>query len=214
MEDIKQLRDKTGAGIVDCKKALEESGGDIEKAVEILRKKGIAKAAKRTDRETSEGIIKLLTNEEENEGYILEMGAETDFVVRNEHFQNFANKAIDIAKARRPQNLDELLNLDMEKGTVKETLDSLSGVIGEKMTIKKFDVLSVDGTVGVYSHLGGQKGVLVALDKKGIKDLAYDIAMQIAAANPRYIDRSEVPAEEITKEKEIYREQLLKEGKP
>ena len=214
MEDIKQLRDKTGAGIVDCKKALEESGGDIDKAVEILRKKGIAKAAKRTDRETSEGVIKLLTNEEGTEGYILEVSAETDFVTRNEKFQDFANQAIDIAKVCRPQNLEELLNLSMENGSVKETLDSLSGIIGEKMTIKRFDILVVDGTVGAYSHLGGQKGVLVALDKKDMKDLAYDIAMQIAAANPRYIDRSEVPAEEIAKEKEIYREQLLKEGKP
>ena len=214
METIKTLREKSGAGMVDCKKALEEANGDIDMAVEVLRKRGIAKAAKRTDRETSEGVIKLSTNDEGTEGYILEINAETDFVVRNSKFQDFADKVIDIAKTSRPQNLEELLNLNMDKGTVKDALDSLSGIIGEKMTIKRFDALSIDGTVGAYSHLGGQKGVLVALNKKGEKDLAYDIAMQVAAANPRYIDRSEIPAEEIAKEKEIYNEQLAKEGKP
>jgi elongation factor Ts len=214
METIKILREKTGAGMVDCKKALEETNGDIDKAVEALRKKGIAKAAKRTDRETSEGIIKILTNKEATEGYILEVDAETDFVVRNEKFQDFANKVIDIAKVSRSQNLEELLGLSMENGTVKETLDSLSGIIGEKMTIKRFDILKAAGTVSAYSHLGGKIGVLVAIDKKEAKDLAYDLAMQIAAANPRYIDKSEVPAEEIAKEKEIYREQLAQENKP
>jgi elongation factor Ts len=214
LETIKTLREKTGAGMVDCKKALEETNGDIDQAVEALRKKGIAKAAKRTDRETSEGVIKLLTNEEGAEGYILEVNAETDFVVRNEKFQDFANKVIDIAKVSQPQNLEELLSLGMENGTVKETLDSLSGIIGEKMTIKRFDILKSDGTVSAYSHLGGKIGVLVAIDKKEAKDLAYDLAMQIAAANPRYIDKSEVPAEEIAKEKEIYREQLAQETKP
>lgn len=213
MEDIKQLRDKTGAGIVDCKKALEESGGDIDKAVEILRKKGIAKAAKRSEREASEGVIKILANEDNNEAYILEVNAETDFVARNEKFQDFAKETINMIKAAKPSNLDELLNLTMADSTVGEVLKNLSSVIGEKLEIRRFDILAGD-TVAVYSHMGGRIGVAVAIDKKDAKDLAYDLAMQIAAANPRYIYSSEVPAEETDKEKSIYREQLLKEGKP
>ena len=207
------MRDKTGAGIVDCKKALEESGGDIDKAVEILRKKGIAKAAKRSEREASEGVIKILTNEEANEAYILEVNAETDFVARNEKFQDFANQVIDMIKVCKPGNLDELLNLSMAESTVGEALKNLSSVIGEKLEIRGFDILTGD-TVAAYSHMGGRIGVIVAIDKTDAKELAYDLAMQIAAANPRYINSSEVPAEEIEKEKSIYREQLLKEGKP
>lgn len=213
MENIKELRDKTGAGIVDCKKALEESGGDIEKAVEILRKKGIAKAAKRSERETSEGVIKVLTNEENNEAYILEANAETDFVALNEKFQNFANQTINAIKTHKPGNLDELFNLPTAEGTVGEALKNLSSVIGEKLEIKRFGVLTGD-TVAAYSHMAGRIGVIVAIDKKDAKELAYDLAMQIAAGNPRYITSDEVPAEEIDKEKAVYREQLLKEGKP
>ncbi|HOZ56311.1 MAG: Elongation factor Ts [Parcubacteria group bacterium ADurb.Bin316] len=213
MENIKELRDKTGAGIIDCKKALEESGGDIAKAVEILRKKGIAKAAKRSEREASEGVIKILVNENGSEAYILEVNAETDFVARNEKFQDFANQAIEAIKANKPGNLDELLNLTMADSTVGEGLKNLSSVIGEKLEIRRFDILAGE-TVAAYSHMGGRIGVIVAIDKKDAKDLAYDLAMQIAAANPRYITSDEVPSEEIGKEKEVYREQLLKEGKP
>ncbi|MFH1662014.1 MAG: translation elongation factor Ts [Candidatus Falkowbacteria bacterium] len=213
MEQIKKLREMTGAGIGDCKKALDESQGDIEKAVEILRKKGIAKAAKRGDKEASEGVVKLSVNESGDEGYILEMSAETDFVVRNEKFQGFSDRVLEIIKNKKPANLDELMNINMENGTVKESLDSLSGTIGEKMEIKRFEILT-GATVAAYSHIGGKIGVLVSLDKSGEKEMAYDIAMHIAAADPKYITSSEVPEEETNKEKEIYKEQLLKEGKP
>jgi elongation factor Ts len=214
MEKIKQLRDKTGAGISDCKNALEEAGGDIEKAIEILRKKGIAKAAKRGDREACEGIIKVAVNDAGNEGYIVEVNSETDFVARNEKFQQFVDKVLDVIRTKKPSNLDELMSSDMGDGTIKENLDNLSGTIGEKLDIKRFEVLSSSGTVAAYSHMAGRIGVLVALDKSDEADLARDIAMQIAAANPRYITPEDVPSEEINKEKEIYREQLLKEGKP
>jgi len=214
MEQIKQLREKTGAGIVDCKKALEEANGDLEKAVEILRKKGIAKAAKRDGRETNEGIIKVAINEENNEGYIVEVNAETDFVVRNERFENFAEKVLDVVKKNRPNNREELMNLEMDNGTVQENLDNLSGVIGEKLDIKNCAILKSEGTVAAYSHMKGKIGVLVALNKAGEKELAYNIAMQIAATNPRYITPEDVPEQEINKEKEIYREQLKREGKP
>jgi len=215
LETIKILREKSGAGMVDCKKALEESGGDIEKAVENLRKKGIAKAAKRGEREAGEGVIKVDVSEDKKEGYIIEINSETDFVARNEQFQDFANNVIKLAKEKKPANLDELSSLQIEEGiTVKEKLDNLSGVIGEKLDIKKFDILKTEGTIAAYSHMGGKIGVLVALNKNEEKDLAYEIAMQIAAADPKYINPEDVSEEDLSKEKEIYKEQLLKEGKP
>ncbi len=214
MELIKKLRDATGAGIVDCKKALEEAGDDIDKAIEILRKKGIAKAAKRGGRETSQGIIKLAVSGDAKEGYLLEVNAETDFVVRNEKFQDFADEVLNLVKTLKSKDREELMKLDLNGVSVEESLKSLSGVIGEKLDIKRCDVLSSDGTVAVYSHMGGKIGVSVSLDKEGQSDLAYDIAMQIAATDPKYITPDEVPAEEIEKEKDIYREQLKKEGKP
>lgn len=214
MEQIKKLREKTGAGIVDCKKALEEAGGDMDKAVEILRKRGIAKAAKREDREANEGIIKIGTNDANSEGYIVEINAETDFVARNEQFQNFADKVFELIKDSKPASREELMNLPMDGNTVQENLNNLSGVIGEKLDIKRCDILSSAGSVAAYSHMAGRIGVLVAIDKAGEADLARDVAMQIAASNPKYVYPEDVPAEEIEKEKEIYREQLLKEGKP
>lgn len=214
MEQIKKLRDKTGAGIVDCKKALEEAGGDMEKAIEILRKKGIAKAAKREDRAANEGIIKIGINDSNTEGYIVEINAETDFVARNEQFQQFADKVFELVKANKLASRGELMNLSMDGGSVQENLNNLSGVIGEKLDIKRCDAVASTGSVAAYSHMGGRIGVLAAINKAGEVDLARDIAMQVAAANPKYIYPEDVPEEEINKEKEIYREQLLKEGKP
>ncbi|MFH1255289.1 MAG: translation elongation factor Ts [bacterium] len=214
MENIKILREKTGAGMVDCKKALDESGGDIDKAVEILRKNGIAKAAKRSGREACEGLIKISVSHDSKTGYIIEINSETDFVARSEKFLEFAEKAMDLIKAEQPKNLDELMGLNFGSGSVKENLDALSGVIGEKLDIKRYDILNSFGTVAAYSHLGGKIGVLAALDKADESALAYDIAMQIAAANPKYIRPEDVSPDEIAKEKEIYKAQLLKENKP
>jgi len=213
MELIKQLREMTGAGMVDCQKALKESNNDLEKAVEILRKKGIAKAAKRTDRDTNEGVIKVAVNDAKNEAYILELNSETDFVSRNEKFQDFANQALELVMKNKPADLSALLALPMSVGTVEENLGSLSGTIGEKMGIKRFEIIS-GATVAAYSHLGGRMGVLVALDQAGKEEVAMDVAMQVAAANPKYILSSEVDLAEMEKEKEIYKEQLVKEGKP
>lgn len=213
LENVKLLREKTGAGMVDCKKALEEAGDDIEKAVELLRKKGIAKASKRTDRETREGVIKLALSEDGSEAYMVQISAETDFVARNEKFLNMAEAILTVAKTQKPKTVEELNSAKMENGTVEENLKNLSGTIGEKMEIADFAVIS-GPSVGAYSHLDGQIGALVALDKAGEAAMAGDIAMHIAAAAPRYLSSDEVPQEEIDKEKEIYREQLLKEGKP
>lgn len=213
MELIKKLRERTGAGMVDCQKALKETNNDLDAAVELLRKKGIAKAAKRGDRETNEGVIKVASNEAGTEGYMLELDSETDFVSRNEKFQEMAEAILNVIKDKKPADLDSLLSADMNGNSVKEALETLSGTIGEKMVIKDFAIVN-GPTVAPYSHLGGKIGVLVVLDKEGQQDVAYDVAMQIAAANPKYIKSEEVEAQDLEKEKEIYREQLLKEGKP
>ena len=213
LELIKQLRETTGAGMVDCKKALEEVGGDMDKAIEILRKKGIAKAAKRGERETCEGLILVEASDDNKEGYILEITSETDFVARNEQFQNLVKEIMEVIKKEKPTDLEALFGISMGDMTVKETIDNLSGTIGEKLEVKRFDILN-GATVSAYSHLGGKIGVLVALNQEGKSELATDVAMQIAATDPKYLKPEEVPVEEIDKEKEIYKEQLLKEGKP
>lgn len=213
MEKIKQLREKTGAGIVDCKNALEEANQDFDEAVEILRKKGIAKAYKRSDKEANEGVVKVATNEDSTKGYIVEFNSETDFVAKNQDFQNFADKVINLVQNKEPADVEELKQLSLDDGTVQEELDNLSGVIKEKLQIGKMETLS-GSTVGAYSHMGGKIGVLVALDTADHKDLATDVAMHIAASNPSYIKPEDVPQEEIDKEKEVYREELKQEGKP
>jgi len=211
---IKKLREMSGAGMGDCRDAMLAAAGDLEKAMEVLRKKGIAKAAKRSDREAGEGLIKIATNEAGNEGYMLDLRVETDFVVRSEQFQNFSGQVLELAAAARPQNLEELLALSMNGSTVKETLDNLSGIVGEKLEIKRYAIVTSGGSVAAYSHAGGRIGVLAAINRADETELAREIAMQVAAANPRYINPEDVPAAELDKEKEIYRELLLKEGKP
>jgi elongation factor Ts len=213
MEKIKELRERTGAGMVDCKKALDEVGGDLEKAIEVLRKKGIAKAAKRSEREAGEGIIKVDTNSDKTEAYLVELNSETDFVARNEKFQELIDKIMGVVKNNKIDNAEELAKMELDGVTIEDQINTLSGVIGEKIALGRVAVVAGQ-TVSAYSHLGGKIGVLVALDQSGKEDLAGDIAMHIAATNPRYLEESEVPAEELNTEKEIYREQLLKEGKP
>lgn len=211
--NIIKLRKQSGAGILECKKAMEEANGDIEKAQDILRKSGIAKAAKRAGREASEGVIKVAVNEDKTKGYIVEFNSETDFVAKNKNFQIFVEEAFNIFKSNDPKSLDEFLDLKMaNSNSIKDSLESLSGVIGEKLEIKGSDMVE-GSTVAAYSHMSGKIGVLVALDKSGENELAYDIAMHIAASNPKYLSQDDIPAEEIEREKNIYREQLKKEGK-
>lgn len=214
MDDIKKLREASGAGMMDCKKALAEAGGDMEKAAEILRKNGIAKAAKRSEREASEGIIKLAVSDDKNTGFIVEINAETDFVVRSERFQEFAEKIIALIKAERIENREKLMASSLDGDTVQNVLKNLSGVIGEKLDISRMEKIETKGTIAAYSHMGGKIGAIVAVDKEGEDKLAYDMAMQVAAANPKYINPEDVEPKEIEKEKDIYKEQLLKTGKP
>lgn len=213
MELIKKLREKTGTGIVDCQKALAEAQGDFNLALEIIRKKGIARAAKRSERTAAQGLIKACTNSDQTEGYMIEVNSETDFVARNERFQNFVQQLLTKIRETKPKSFQELLVLKLDDTTVQETLDNLSGVIGEKLAIKDFVIISSAGTVAAYLHPGGKVGVLMAINEKN-KDLAKNLAMQVAAMDPKYISPEEIPADEIAKEKAIYREQLLKTGKP
>ncbi|MFP4515062.1 MAG: translation elongation factor Ts [Parcubacteria group bacterium] len=213
METLKKLREQTGAGIVDCQKALKEANGDLDTAVEILRKKGISKASKRMDREALEGIIIADVSEDKKTAYILELNSETDFVARNEKFQEFAGKLMKLAQEKNVDTKEELLALDFEESNVSDSIDALSGVIGEKIVLGRYDKLS-GGTTSAYVHMGGKMGIILALDKEGMADVASDIAMHIAALNPKYIKPEDVPEEELNREKEIYKEQLLKEGKP
>jgi len=214
LDNVKVLREKTGAGMVDCKKALEEAGGDMEAAMESLRKKGIAKAAKRTDRVAAEGLIKVDVDADGREGYMLELNSESDFVAKNDDFQKFADQVMSLVKEQKPANVDELMELPIEDVTVREKLENLSGVIGEKLVLHRVAVLSSQGTVAAYTHMGGKIGVLVALDQADKHDLAYDMAMQVAAATPTHIYPEDVPEAELEKEKNVYREQLKQEGKP
>lgn len=214
METIKILRERTGAGIVDCKNALAEANGDIDTAVDILRKKGIAKAAKRGDREATEGLIKVAVKADGKEGYIFEMNAETDFVVRNEQFQDMANKIMAAIESQSPATLEEVLAMHVDGTSVSETLEHMSGVIGEKIGLSRYEKLVSGGTVGSYAHPQGNIGVLVAIKEGGAEELARDLSMHVAAANPRYVSADQVDAAELEREKNIYRDQLAQEGKP
>jgi len=208
---VKELREKTGVGILDCQKALKESKGDLEKAVEILRKKGIAKAAKRDNRKTSAGIIKFFITEDNQEGYIVSVNSETDFAARSERFQKFSKDILDFIKKEKPQNLKEL------NKKFKNEIDKVGGVIGERIEIGNYWVLKGDLITG-YSHMEGKIGVLVSIDFKGdikthkdeLNELAHEIALQITALNPGWISEKEVPQEVIEKEKQIYQANIDK----
>lgn len=213
MEEIKKLREATGAGMVECKKALDEANGNLETAIDLLRKKGIAKAAKRLDREANEGVSALAQSEDKKSAFILELNSETDFVARNEQFRDFANKAVNIALSLNTDDLNTLLAHKEADLSLEDELKNLSGTIGEKISISKLKKVNGE-TCALYSHMGGKIGVIIALDQENKDELANDIAMHIAAANPKYLESSEVSADEIEREKAIYKEQLLKEGKP
>lgn len=214
---VKELREKTGAGMMDCKKVLTETDGDIEKAIELLRERGMAKAAKKSDRIAAEGIVTAYVTEDGKVGSVVEVNSETDFVGSNEEFRSFAlNIAEQIAK-EAPKTVEELLNQKSMQDTgrtVEEVLTEKIATIGEKITIRRFERFETsNGLVEKYIHGDGKIGVLVEIEN-GNSELAKDICMQIAAAKPEYLDRPSVPAERIEKEMEILKVQAMNEGKP
>ena len=212
---VKELREKTGAGMMDCKKVLTETDGDMEKAAELLRERGIAKAAKKSGRVAAEGLVASSVSSDKKVGAIVEVNAETDFVAKNEEFRSFVNDIADIVVAENPADVDSLLNLTYKDAgkKVSEVLTDKIATIGENMTIRRFVRFESEGLVESYIHGDGKIAVLVNF-KKGESDLAKDVCMQIAAARPEYLKREDVPTEAVEKEMEILKVQAMNEGKP
>jgi elongation factor Ts len=216
-KDVKQLRDATGVGMMDCKKALEETDGDFDAAVELLRKKGQKVAAKRAEKEADEGLVAISLSDDGSAGAIVEVNCETDFVARNEEFETFVDHVADLALTEEPSDIDALKDLPFnEDATVGEELVAMTGRIGEKLEIRRFERLESDeGSIIRYVHPGSKLGVIVEVSGDGDhEDTGRDVAMQIAALDPIAVDRDEVPEETQEKEKEIARDAAINEGKP
>lgn len=213
--DVNKLRQITGAGMMDCKKALSETGGDFEAAIDYLRKKGQKVSEKRADRETNEGVVVAAVSADGTYGTIFGLGCETDFVAKNEDYVNFAKAISAIAMANKPATKDALLGMQFEDITIAEKIAEQVGKIGEKIEITDYALITGEQVVG-YNHSNGKVGVLVAMNKKGdaIEAAGKDVTMQIAAMAPIAIDKNDVPEEVKTREMEIGREQARAEGKP
>jgi elongation factor Ts len=219
---VKELRERTGAGMMDCKKALNESNGDAEKAVEILREKGLAAAAKKAGRIAAEGIVKTYVSEDGKIASIVEVNCETDFVAINEDFVAFADNVAKQAAKTNVSTIEELVEekyIADDSKTINETVTALIAKIGENMAVRRFEKLTVEqGAIESYIHGGGRIGVLVKLEcekeSEMLRSIAKDVAMQVAATNPLFLDRTQVDTDTLEKEKEIYRVQALNEGKP
>ena len=213
---VKDLREKTGAGMMDCKKVLTETDGDMEKAIELLRERGIAKAAKKSDRVAAEGIVAAYVAEDGKVGAVVEVNSETDFVAKNEEFKTFVEDVAEQIAKENPADVEELLaqtSIKDSSKTVKEVLTDKIAKIGENMTIRRFERFESNGLVEKYIHGDGKIGVLVDIEN-GDAELAKDICMQIAAAKPEFLDKEAVPQERLDKEMEILKAQAMNEGKP
>jgi elongation factor Ts len=207
---VKDLREKTGVGMMDAKKALEEAGGDFEKAVDILRKKGLSAAAKKADRVASEGMIAFSSSGKT--GVLAEVNSETDFVSKNPEFQQFAKSVAELVSAQNPADVEALSQLMLGKESVEARRQTLVQKIGENIAIRRFERYETDGSIAVYLH-GTRIGVMVDY-AGGDEQLGKDIAMHIAAANPQHLSRESVPAETIARERAVYEGQAKESGKP
>ena len=214
-QEVNKLRQMTGAGMMDCKKALTEAEGDFEKAIDILRKKGQKVSASRADRETKEGTIVTHVSTDGSVGTLLSLTCETDFVAKNEGFVEFANNLLNVATKNNATSTEEILALPYESITVQEKIVEMTGKIGEKIEISHYIVVKGE-TVVPYIHSNGKLGVLVALTQKGagVEEAGKDVAMQIAAMNPVAVDKDGVDATTIEREIEIGKDQARQEGKP
>lgn len=216
---VKELRDRTGAGMLDCKKALTENSGDIDKSIVWLREKGLSRAAKKSGRVAAEGVIVNMVTPEKDAGVVLEFNCETDFVGKNEEFIKLANTMAELVLSSKAKTNEELMSQKTPEGkTVEETITALVARIGENMKLRRFSTLCAsNGVVSGYSHMGGKIGSLVAIEggnNDEVQNVAQDIAMHIAACSPRYLSSDNVKAEELEQEKEIIRNKMLNEGKP
>ncbi|MEB2298087.1 translation elongation factor Ts [Lysinibacillus xylanilyticus] len=212
---VKELREKTGAGMMDCKKALVQTDGDIDAAIDFLREKGLSSAAKKADRIAAEGTTYIL--EQGNEAIILEVNAETDFVSKNDKFQVLVASLAEQLLAAKPASVEAALELANAEGVkVVDQISSAIATIGEKITLRRFEVKTKTDAdaFGSYLHMGGRIGVLVTLEGSTDASAAKDVAMHIAAINPTYVSRDEVSADEVERERKVLTEQALNEGKP
>ena len=210
---VKELRERTGAGMMDCKKALTANDGDMQKAIDWLREKGIAKAAKKAGRTAADGAVAAYISKDSKTGVLLEVNCETDFTANNENFRALEKKVIEHIAEAKPADLDALNAEVIDGKTVADLVTEATATIGEKISIRRFVVYETKGKLTTYIHMGGKIGVLVEMTG-GSDELGKDIAMQIAAANPSAVDRAGVDASELEHEKEILRKQALEEGKP
>ena len=211
---VKELRERTGAGMMDCKKALTQTDGNIDAAIDYLRENGIAKAAKKADRIAAEGLSYIEVKG--NKAVILEINSETDFVAKNEKFVALVKNVANAILAAEPKSLEEALQVQAEGGTVEAVINEGIATIGEKLSLRRFEVLTKTDAdaFGAYSHMGGRIGVLTLVEGSTDEQAAKDVAMHIAALAPRYLDESEVPADVLEHEKKVLTEQALNEGKP
>lgn len=210
---VKELRERTGAGMMDCKKALTATDGDMQKAIDWLREKGIAKAAKKAGRTAADGAVAAYISKDGKTGVLLEVNCETDFTANNENFRALEKKVIEHIAETKPANLDALNDSVIDGKKVSELVTEATATIGEKISIRRFVTYETQGKLTTYIHMGGKIGVLVEMTG-GSDELGKDVAMQIAAANPSAVDRASVDASELEHEKEILRKQALEEGKP
>ncbi len=219
---VKELRERTGSGMMDCKKALNETNGDMDKAIEVLREKGLAAATKKAGRIAAEGVVVTYISEDMKTGAVVEVNCETDFVAANEDFKALADNVAKMVVASEFTTVEELLAAKYvgdESMTLQEAVTALIAKLGENMSVRRFEKFVADnGIVQSYIHGGGKIGVLVQLscEKQDdvLKTVAKDVAMQVAAANPLFLNRDQVDSESLEKENEIYRVQALNEGKP
>ena len=219
-QDVKNLRESTGCGMMDCKKALTETDGDMEKAIELLREKGLSKIAKKAGRIAAEGIVCAIQDKDKKVGVVIEVNSETDFVAKNAVFVQFVEDCAKTVLQENPADVDALLGCTISggTGTVQEALQEKILTIGENLNLRRF--ARYEGEVETYVHGGGRIGVMVRFEVEGTPDAAAfqayakDIAMQVAASTPTYLDKDAVPAETIAKEKEILTAQAINEGKP
>lgn len=216
---VKELRESTGAGMMDCKKALQEAEGNMEKAVDLLREKGLSKAAKKAGRVAAEGLVAIEMNDGNTVASMVEVNSETDFVAKNEDFKVFVKDAACMALATDKEDIASLLGETHKEGiTLQEVLNNRVAKIGEKLDFRRFAKVVTNGQVAGYIHGGGKIGVLVEMETEArdakVLELGKDVAMQVAAMNPKYVSRDEVDAEYIAHETEVLTQQALNEGKP
>ena len=213
---VKELREKTGAGMMDCKKALSETGGDLEKAIDFLRTKGLADAAKKSGRVAAEGLVVTYLSDDLKNGAIVEVNCETDFVAKTDDFINFSNAICKLVADKKPADMDALLALDFEGATVEKTIAEKVAKIGENIRIRRFAQYDASCMLEAYIHAGGKIGVLVEFDKvtNADKELVRDIALHICAANPLCVSDKDLDPQIIAHEKEIYVQKAKESGKP